>query len=204
VPANRRDRWPDPVQIQLSGSGGQGLILAGIILAAGAIADGHFVIQTQAYGPEARGGASRAEVIIGSELIDYPHVERPDVLLALTQEACIKYLPAAAEKALVIVDSLLVENVPDTAATVIKLPIIQTARQEVGREIVANIVALGSLNAAASLVSWPSLEAAVLARVPAAFAELNKKALTAGRDLISKGNKKVAIRSQETGDRSQH
>lgn len=178
-------KWPDPVQIQLSGSGGQGLILAGIILAAAAIEDGHHVIQTQVYGPEARGGASRAEVIIGSELIDYPHVERADILLALNQEACNKFLPAVSEKAMIIVDSLLVETVPDTPATVLKLPIVSTAKNQIGREVVANIVALGALNSATGLVSWPALENAVREHVPAAMFEMNKRALSAGRDLVA-------------------
>lgn len=175
--------WPDPLQIQLSGSGGQGLILAGIILADAALSEGFNVIQTQAYGPEARGGASRAEVILSKELIDYPHVEQPDILLALTQEACDKYLPLASKKALVIVDSLLVENVPETKATVLSLPIIQTAKQDLGKEMVGNIVALGALNSVANLVSPEALEAAVLKRVPKAYAELNKKALEAGKTL---------------------
>ena len=177
-------QWPDPVQIQLSGSGGQGLILAGIILAAAAIGDGFHVIQTQSYGPEARGGASVAEVIIGSGPIDYPHVEKADILLALTQQACDKYLPAAPDQALVILDAQLVENVPETGARVIRLPIVQTAKHDIGKEVVANIVALGALNSATGLVAWPSLEAAVLDRVPAEFYDLNKKALAAGRSLV--------------------
>ncbi|MFZ5632291.1 MAG: 2-oxoacid:acceptor oxidoreductase family protein [Bacillota bacterium] len=181
---------PHFVQVQLSGSGGQGLILAGIILAAAAVEDGYHVIQSQSYGPEARGGASVAEVIIGSEPIDYPHVERADILLALTQEACNKYLPAVAEKALVILDSLLVTNVPKTRATVLKLPIMQTAKNEIAHEVVANIVALGALNSATGLVSWPALEKAVLERVPARFFELNKRALAAGRVLVPDKNKK--------------
>ncbi len=174
-----------PAQIMLSGSGGQGLILIGIILAEAAVAEGYFAVQTQSYGPEARGGASRSEVIIGPEAIDYPHVERPDILLALTQEACDKYFNQASEKALVIVDSLLVENVPESRATVYRLPIIDNAKSKLGKEIVANIVALGALNSAAGLVSWPALEAAVLKRVPASTAELNKSALAAGRSLIN-------------------
>jgi len=184
VPKDKRIAWPHPVQIQLSGSGGQGIILAGIILASGAISDGHYAVQTQAYGPEARGGASRAEVIIGSELIDYPRVERPDILLVLTQEACDKYLPNVVETSLVIVDSLLVKNIPKIAATVIEIPIIETAQYKVGREVVANIVALGALNEATNLVSWSSLEAAVLKRVPKIYQELNIKALKEGRNLI--------------------
>lgn len=173
-----------PAQIMLSGSGGQGLILIGIILAEAAVAEGHYAVQTQSYGPEARGGASRSEVIIGPEAIDYPHVERPDILLALTQEACDKYFFKASEKALVIVDSLLVGNIPADRAAVHRLPIIETAKNKLGKEIVANIVALGALNSAAGLVSWPALEAAVLKRVPAATADLNKLALAAGKDLI--------------------
>ncbi|MHB8916421.1 MAG: 2-oxoacid:acceptor oxidoreductase family protein [Desulfocucumaceae bacterium] len=182
--------WPDPVQIQLSGSGGQGLILAGIILAEAAIGDGYHVIQTQSYGPEARGGASVAEVIISSSPIDYPHVEQAVVLLALTQESCNKYLPKISDKALAILDSQLVESVPKTKAAVIRLPIVQTAKNDIGREVVANIVALGALNSAAALVTWPSLERAVMERVPAEFYELNQKALAAGRALVPQRYKK--------------
>ncbi|MHB8918178.1 MAG: 2-oxoacid:acceptor oxidoreductase family protein [Desulfocucumaceae bacterium] len=186
----KKNSRPELTQIQLSGSGGQGLILAGIILAAAAVADGYYVIQSQSYGPEARGGASVAEVIMGTGPIDYPHVERADILLALTQEACVKYLPEVSSKALVIVDSLLVDKIPANGATVVKLPIVQTARTEIGREMVANIVALGALNSAAGLVSWPALEEAVLERVPTQFSELNKRALEAGRALASRKNKK--------------
>ncbi|MFZ5651616.1 MAG: 2-oxoacid:acceptor oxidoreductase family protein [Bacillota bacterium] len=185
MPGSKEETKPaGSVQILLSGSGGQGLILIGIILAAAAIADGRHAVQTQAYGPEARGGASRAEVIIGPEYIDYPHVDRPDIMLALTQEACEKYLSSAAEDAFVIVDSLLVEKVPETAVRVNRLPIVETAKNRLGKEMVANIVALGALNSATKLVSWESLEAAVLERVPPATADLNRRALEAGRMLI--------------------
>lgn len=188
--SKHKTKWPDPVQVQLSGSGGQGLILAGIILAAAAIGDGYHVIQTQSYGPEARGGSSVAEVIIGSDPIDYPHVERTDILLALTQEASNKYAPKVSEKALVILDAQLVKTVPGTRAKVIRLPIVHTARNEIGKEMVANIVALGALNGASGLVSWPSLEEAVMERVPPEFYELNKKALAAGRALVLQQGKK--------------
>ncbi|MCL6610835.1 MAG: 2-oxoacid:acceptor oxidoreductase family protein [Peptococcaceae bacterium] len=186
MPAGSRQKTkrPDPVQVRLSGSGGQGLILAGIILAAAAVADGFHVIQTQSYGPEARGGSSVAEVIIGSDPIDYPHVERADILLALTQQACDKYLPAVSGQALVILDAHLVETVPETGASVLRLPVVHTARNGIGKEVVANMVALGALNAASGLVAWPSLEQAVRERVPAGFFDLNQKALAAGRALV--------------------
>lgn len=177
-------QWPDPVQIQLSGSGGQGLILAGIILATAAIEDKRYVVQTQSYGPEARGGTSRAEVIIGSELIDYPHVQKPDILLALTQEACNKFVPAVSPNGLVIVDSLLVDFVPNATSKVFHVPIIETAKYNLGKELAANIVALGALNEATGLVSWDALEDAVSKRVPGATAEFNKRALALGRQLI--------------------
>ncbi len=192
MPASSKQavKRPDPVQIQLSGSGGQGLILAGIILADAAIRDGYHVIQTQSYGPEARGGASVAEVIISSDPVDYPHVEKADILLALTQQSCDKYLPRVSEKALVILDAQMVGTVPKTRATVLRLPMVQTARNEVGREMVANIVSLGALNSAAGLVTWPSLEEAVKERVPADYFELNRKALAAGRVLVVERSKK--------------
>lgn len=185
--------WPDPVQIQLTGSGGQGLILAGIIMAEAAIQEGFQVIQTQAYGPEARGGASKADVIIGKSFIDYLHVKEADVLLALSQEACNKYLPIVRKGALVILDSMLVESVPETEAVILRLPIVRTAKNEIGKELVANIVAMGALNEAANLLSWPSLEAAVKDRVPAAFFELNRKALFAGRSLVEGCGKERAV-----------
>lgn len=181
---NNKNNWPDPLQVVLSGFGGQGLILAGIILAAAAIADGHYATQTQTYGPEARGGSSTAEVIISSQPIDYPYVERPDILLALTLEACSKYHSTVSDRGLIIVDSLLVDKIHQAYPVVLQLPIIQTAKNMIGKEVVANIVALGALNAAAKLVSWQTLETAMLNRVPAAFIELNQKALDAGRSLV--------------------
>ncbi|MFZ5596153.1 MAG: 2-oxoacid:acceptor oxidoreductase family protein [Bacillota bacterium] len=180
---NKNKTVTGPVQIQLTGSGGQGLILAGIILAEAAVREGYHVVQTQAYGPEARGGASRAEVIISPVPIDYPHVESPDILLALTQEACNKYLPAAGENSLAIIDSLLVRDVPETGARVISLPIIETAKLDLGKEMVANIVALGCLNRAAELLSWQWLEDAVAKRSPPGTEDINRRALESGRNL---------------------
>ena len=86
-------------QIVLSGTGGQGLILAGIILAEAAVLDGKQAIQTQSYGPEARGGASKAEVIISDEAIDYPKVLDADVLLAMSQERSTNTEQASAQPA---------------------------------------------------------------------------------------------------------
>src|SRR5512139_2762594 len=96
-------------EIRLSGSGGQGLILAGVILAeAAGIHDGKYVCQTQSYGPEARGGASKAEVIISDEEIDYPKAMKPDLLLAMNQRSCDTYLFDLKPNGVLVVDSTFV------------------------------------------------------------------------------------------------
>ncbi len=171
-------------EIRLSGSGGQGLLLGGIVLAEGAILDGKNAVQTQSYGPEARGGASKSEVIISDEDIYYPRVRRPNVFLALTQEAYDKYVGSVEEEGIIIVDKS-VELSDVKCAKKYRLPILDTAKNVVGRAMVANIVALGTINEIANLISPEALENAVLNRVPKGTEELNRKALLAGRDICS-------------------
>jgi 2-oxoglutarate ferredoxin oxidoreductase subunit gamma len=169
----------DRYEIRLSGSGGQGIIMAGIILAeAAGIYDGRYVCQTQSYGPEARGGASKAEVVISDQEIDYPKAVKPDLLLAMNQQSCDLYLFDMKPSGVLIVDSTLVKQLPTTRA--FTLPFTRIAREELGKELVANIVALGALVELAGVVAPGSLEAAVLARVPPGTEELNRKALEAG------------------------
>ncbi len=166
-------------EIRISGSGGQGIIVAGIILAeAMGIYDGKYVCQTQSYGPEARGGSSKAEVVVSDEPIDYPKAMKPDLLLAMTQKACDAYIFDLKPGGILIVDASHVRQLPTTRA--ISIPFTQIAREQVGREMMANIVALGALASLTGVVSLKSLEAAVLSRVPAGTEELNKKALEAG------------------------
>ena len=168
-------------EIRFSGAGGQGLILAGVIMAeAASIYDGKQAVQSQSYGPEARGGASKSEVIISDEVIDYPKATVVDALLALTQEACNKYSHDLKDGGVLLVDSDLVTKMPEGNFKVVSFPIINTAKNEVGREIVANIVALGAIVALTGVVSRESAEKAVLARGPEAFLELNKKAFNTG------------------------
>jgi 2-oxoglutarate ferredoxin oxidoreductase subunit gamma len=179
-------------EIRLSGSGGQGLIVAGIILAESAgIYDGKFVCQTQSYGPEARGGASKAEVVISEEAIDYPKAIKPDLLLAMNQKACDVYFFDLKPTGLLIVDSTHVKQVPTSRA--VEIPFTQIAREQLKNEMVSNVIALGALAALTGVVSLKSLEAAVLARVPAGTEELNKKALEAGIEAA-----KYYLHEQET------
>ena len=166
-------------EIRLSGSGGQGLILAGIILAeAAGVYDGKYVAQTQSYGPEARGGSSKAEVVISDEEIDYPMATRPDLLLAMNQGSCDAYYYDMKPEGMLVVDSTFVTNTPTTKA--VRIPFTQLARKELGREMVANIVALGALATLTNMVSPQALETAVLARVPRGTEELNRRALQLG------------------------
>jgi len=171
------------VEIVLAGSGGQGLILAGLILAEAAVMHDHKnACQTQSYGPEARGGASKSEVVIDTAEIDYPKVISADVLMALNQEACDKYSGELKRDGLLIVDSTFVSHAPSMRAY--KLPITKVAETTTGRAITANMVGLGVLAALTNVVSRPALEAAVAARAPKGTGELNLKALDAGYRLV--------------------
>jgi len=166
-------------EIRLSGSGGQGLVTAGIILAeAAGIHDGRYVCQTQSYGPEARGGASKAEVVISDREIDYPKAIEPDILLAMNQKSCDAYVFDLKPGGLLIVDASHVKQVPISRA--VAVPFSRMAREETGRDTAANIVALGTLAAISGAVSLEGLEAAVLARVPRGTEPMNRKALEAG------------------------
>lgn len=171
-------------ELRLTGSGGQGLILAGIILAESALYDGKNVIQSQSYGPEARGGASRAEVIISSKQINYPKVGDCDILLALTKDALNKYIKSLKSDGILILDSS-VEEVPErNDIEIYKIPILETAKEKLKNPMVANIIALGSIYELSRIVTKDSLEKAVLGRVPKGTGELNKKALEEGFNLI--------------------
>ena len=166
-------------EIRLSGSGGQGLILMGIILAeAIGIYDGKFVAQTQNYGPEARGGSSKSEVIVSDEEIDYPKAMQLDLLLAMNQKACDEFYPDLKPESLLIVDSTFVTQVP-TSKT-FQIPFTRIAREKFKREVVANIIALGALTQLSPIISSKAVESAVLARVPKGTEKLNRDALKAG------------------------
>lgn len=173
-------------EIRLSGSGGQGLILAGIILAEAAIIQGDNAIQSQSYGPEARGGASKAEVIISEDEIHFPKVEEADILLSLTQVAFDKYVDSTKEDGILVLDASI--EIPEDLKVkeVIRIPILDTASEVIGKKMVANIVALGAIQELSGIVEKEYLEKAVLSRVPKGTEELNKNALEEGYKLIKK------------------
>ncbi|MFZ5753777.1 MAG: 2-oxoacid:acceptor oxidoreductase family protein [Bacillota bacterium] len=169
-------------EIVLSGFGGQGIVLGGIILAeAAAIYDDINATHNQSYGPEARGGASKSEVIISKEVIHFPEIEYPDVLVALTQEAANKFAPTVKEQGVLIVDSSVKIN--DQIKDKVKLyslPITEMAVKVAGSEIVTNMVTLGALVAITKVVSREALEKAMFSRIPKGTEEVNMKALAQG------------------------
>lgn len=174
-------------EVCLSGSGGQGLILAGIILAeAAGIYDGYEVVQTQSYGPEARGGASRSEVVISNEKIDYPKVLKSDILLALTQESCDKYINRLKNDGLLLADSTNVLKIPDFGGTIYQYPIEEDAVKVIGNKLVTNIISLGIIVELTDIVSHDAIKKALLDRIPLRVKELNAKALEHGFKVAKK------------------
>ena len=166
-------------QIRLSGSGGQGVITAAIIMAEAAVAEGKEAVQTQSYGPEARGGASKAEVIISDSPIYHPKVTTPDILLAMTQQAADKYIKDLASDGILVVDEDLVPNLP-AHAHIVRVPITRMAVEEVGKDLFANIIALGVVTKLSGDVSLDAVREAVANRVPSATLEKNMQALELG------------------------
>lgn len=174
-------------EIRFSGSGGQGLITAAVIFAeAVGVYGGKHVCQTQSYGPEARGGKSKAEVVISNEPIDYPKAIELDLLLAMNQSACDAYFFDLQSNGLLVVDSSLVEQFP--TSRIIAIPFTDIAREEIGKTMVANIVALGAIGVLSGQVSVEDLERSLLSRVPPDTVEMNNKALLRGVEEGSKIN----------------
>lgn len=172
--------------IRLAGSGGQGIILCSIILADAAIMGGSYSAQSQSYGPEARGGACKAEVVVSDQTIDFPKVIKSDFMLALTQTALEKYLSGAKPGSILMVDDSLSlpEMVQELGLKVYRLPILSAARDTLKRPMVANIVATGAINACLKLVDLDTLEKAVLNNVPAGTEELNRFAMLEGSRML--------------------
>jgi len=192
-------------EIRLSGSGGQGLILAAIILAeAAGIHEGKYVTQTQSYGPEARGGRSRAEVVISDRPIHFPQPMGLDLLVAMTQFACDTYFIDLKPSGILIADPAAVRESPLPGT--IFIPFTDIARHQIGLEQTANMVALGSMAEITQIVSLASLKKAVTARSPEGTAEINLKALSEGvlaaRDLQKENNLMGAEQSSREPDTS--
>ncbi|HEY91214.1 MAG TPA: pyruvate ferredoxin oxidoreductase [Dehalococcoidia bacterium] len=167
-------------QIRLCGFGGQGIILAGFIIGqAATVYEGINAVFTQDYGPEARGGSCRADVIISDEIVNYPYVEYPSVLVAMSQAGYDKYYRDIGPDIVVIIDEDLVTPDPAAPNRILAIPAWRFAR-ELGRVAVANVVMLGFFAGATDYISPDSIKNSILASVPKGTEELNTKAFERG------------------------
>ena len=178
-------------EIRIGGFGGQGVILAGIILGkAASIFDNNEAVQTQSYGPEARGGASKCEVVVSDGEIDYPKVQSPDILVAMSNEALIKYIVDLKDEGTLIVDpgTTDIEDVREFIdqhnIKVYEAPATKTANDEIGLKIVANIVMVGAITKITGVISENAAIEAIKDSVPSGTEEKNIKAFEAGYNLI--------------------
>ena len=172
-------------QLRFTGSGGQGVILGTIIIAEAAYLDGKNVVQSQSYGPEARGGMCKAETIIDDEKITYTKVTDPTLLLSLTQVSFNKYVKDIDRDTIIVVDDSI--NVPARVRErheVLSLPIIHSAKEVIKNPMAANIISVGAVTEALKLASVKSLQEAVMNHVPKGTEELNTRAMRLGAKLV--------------------
>ena len=179
-------------EIRIAGFGGQGIILAGIVIGkAAALYDNIYAVQTQSYGPEARGGASRTEVVISDEEIDYPKVQKADIFVAMSHQALMAYLDDLKSGGILIVDpDMIVEEeilpfINEHDIKYYKAPATKTAEEEIGLKIVANIVMIGAITQFTGVISRKSAEKAIAASVPKGTEEKNIAAFEAGLALAN-------------------
>jgi len=170
-------------EIRFAGLGGQGILLAGNVLAeSAALYEGLNVARNTAYGGQVRGGASRCEVLLADseEEIDFPQVLCADVLAAMSAEAVKEYASEVKDEGLILIDPILVKERPDVKARVVAIPFTTIADEELGKIHVANMIMLGALLALTNLVALESAEKALIAKVPPATVEVNLKAFRRG------------------------
>ncbi len=174
-------------EIVVSGSGGQGIILGGKLLAeTAAVHSNRQAAMTPCYGPEVRGGVSTAELIIDSEPINYPKITRPNVMIAMSQQAMDKYGRAVDARGLVIVNTSLIDTVPDHFRNVFAAPLTSVAIKELKTPVVANMIALGALAAISGLISAGALKHTIKKYVPPKVLDVDRKAVDRGVELARK------------------
>jgi 2-oxoglutarate ferredoxin oxidoreductase subunit gamma len=169
-------------EVRIAGTGGQGLLLAGRMLAEALVADGRRVAQSQTYEPTSRGGYCNADLVVSDAEVDYPLATALDALVLLDRLAVAPSWPLLKPGALVLADTRLCPDLPPGDCRLLHLPLTRTAI-ELGSERVANIVALAALVALADLCDQEALARAVRAETPRSFIALNTDALAAGRRL---------------------
>lgn len=168
-------------EIRIAGTGGQGVIFSAIILAeAVGVYENKFVCQTQSYGPEARGGASKADVIISDQPIYFPQTQKLDILACLSKQALNEYVEKLKEKGILFIDSYYCGNFHKEKIKIYAFPFSLIAKEKLGRELFANIILLGSIARFTEIVKIESLSKVLAYRVASQFLEINQKALMLG------------------------
>jgi 2-oxoglutarate ferredoxin oxidoreductase subunit gamma len=180
------------VGVRLAGRGGQGVMLAAFLLAQAGVEDGLQVVQTQSYGPEARLGAAKSDVILSPDEISYPEIVTPDVFLCLSHDAYVAYAPGVGERALSLIDERAVSGGNGDGDGAILLPLTDTARA-CGAALATNMVGLGALIAIADLVSKRAILEALASRVAPDSLALNTKAFEAGVRLVAEHRERSGI-----------
>jgi 2-oxoglutarate ferredoxin oxidoreductase subunit gamma len=171
-------------EILIGGVGGQGVVLSGILLGTAAtLFDGKKAVQTQSYSSELRGGSARAEVIISEEPVSDPQVRKPDILIALAEEALPRYIGKIKPKGLLVIDSDLVKGAKPGDYEILSIPATSIADKEMGNIVVANLIILGALIKKTGLLSVEAMEKAIEESVPKKAKELNLKAFRRGLEL---------------------
>ncbi len=171
-------------EVRFSGSGGQGIILASVILGtAAAIYENKETVQSQAYGPEARGGASKADVIISDEPVGYPKAREIDAMVCLSQKAAKKYITSLKKGGIVIIDSDFVDIPESKKYKLFKLPMSSTTLDKMGKLIALNIVSLSALVSITKIISHEALEKAITDSVPKGTESFNIEAALIGKTL---------------------
>lgn len=167
-------------EIRICGYGGQGVILAGFIIGqAVSVYEKKNAIFIQDYGPEARGGACRADIIIADQPILYPYIDAPSALVAMSQEAYQKYLPKVRPDTVLIIDEDLVMPDKKDMPKLVMMPARKIA-EDLGRQAVANVVMLGFLTAMARVLSADAMKQSILASIPKGTEKLNIEAFERG------------------------
>ena len=169
------------MRMVFTGSGGQGVITAAIILAeAAVIHEGLNATQSQAYGAAARGGSTRSDIIISDEEINFPKVIQPNMLVCLTQESYNSFAPIIRPGGLLLTDSRFVKQERKVDAWQVELPMYKAVMDEIGKPIVFNICMLGTIIGLTDLVRSESIMKTLETRIPSGFLEMNRKALELG------------------------
>jgi len=177
------------VRLVFSGSGGQGVITAAIILAeAAVIHEGKNATQSQSYGAAARGGSTRSDIIISNNEIDFPEVTQPNILVCLTQDAYNSYSSIIRPGGILLTDSRYVQLTRKVDAKQIELPMYDSVMEKIGKPVVFNICMLGALVGITEVVKPPAVMATVADRVPKNFVDLNNRAFDLGLALGAQYN----------------